>query len=131
MDVIARQKSIALLTVTTLLLGNLAGWVHVHEVADSVTPSATVSASHCCHAGCTADLPADTENEDDPVAPHDSDDCSVSNLIYTVRQAVDLSPDLEIANHFPLATDAAPVASHQIISQWLDGPISSRGPPVV
>ncbi|MGI9471901.1 MAG: DUF2946 family protein [Rubripirellula sp.] len=127
------SRLICLLTIASLLVGNVAGWVHVghhcggghHEVQQKVDQH-----QGCCHHHCHQD-----DEQHEPDQPHgdhehDPDTCSICQSFFAFRLGL---PTVAQPDQWQPAetADFCLVVSDVAVEKVFLSALSSRGPPRV
>jgi len=140
----------AFLCITSLLVGNMMGWLHVgcvdsvkscHELTDSKLADVGVRQHGCCHHAHEEHRSDGKEDKEDsqPVSSsfpdecpqeHDSESCSICQSFFSLRTAAfSAEPALNVCSDVPEFTNFLAVCPASDTS--LPASISVRGPPQV
>jgi len=139
------RQATPLLALLALLLGNVAGWVHVgqhemlsagHSLADGRPDDVeqAVREGTCCQHSPAKPCDGNSEAPANASPPcgdheHDADECATCQHFYQSRQFVVLDPDCWFPDTILVVSLSVP--AHPIVSATLDASGNyRRGPPV-
>ncbi|WP_146516059.1 hypothetical protein [Rubripirellula amarantea] len=130
------------LLLVTLLLSNVAGWVHVGccdaspDSSVASEQSEATTASCCCHSHCHSRQPTDTtppgESSTTPQdsVPHDSDSCHVCQNLFAFRHAILTTSPTMVWEPLAIPSERPELDEVSFEPIFLSG-LSGRGPPSV
>ncbi len=128
------------LLLATMLLSNVAGWVHVsccHETADRSVAShssETAAVSCCSHCHCESERQTKAAPADDSSTPqgesvpHDSESCHVCQNLFTSRHAILASSPTAVWEPLVICRVRPELDDVSVESIFRSG-VSVRGPP--